>query len=78
MTITNAKKEHVTDQVLEVVQQALDGLWYAGGNDPEDRNDHRRQDRTWLSIAHVSSRPEQSGRYCEMKIVVLIAFIFFL
>ena len=29
MTITNAKKEDVTEQVLEVVQQALDGLWTA-------------------------------------------------
>jgi hypothetical protein len=29
MPITNAKNEDVTEQVLEVVQQALDGLWTA-------------------------------------------------
>jgi hypothetical protein len=29
MTITNAKNEDVTELVLEVVQQALDGLWTA-------------------------------------------------
>jgi hypothetical protein len=29
MPITNAKNEDVIEQVLEVVQQALDGLWTA-------------------------------------------------
>jgi hypothetical protein len=29
MTITNAKNEDVSELVLEVVQQALDGLWTA-------------------------------------------------
>jgi hypothetical protein len=29
MPITNAKNEDVTERVLEVLQQALDGLWTA-------------------------------------------------
>jgi hypothetical protein len=29
MAVTNAKNEDVTEQVLEIVQQALDGLWTA-------------------------------------------------
>jgi hypothetical protein len=29
-----------------------------------------------LTAAGVTARPEQSGRYCEMKVVALILFIF--